>query len=272
MLIGELYLPFEQLVHHYGDNNEYHMPFNFSLIESDWDADTIGRLIVEYEKHLPIGAWPNWVLGNHDKSRLATRVGPLEVKNSILLLLTLRGTPTIYNGEELGLEDVEIPAHQVQDPQARLSGDLAFGRDASRTPMLWDSSANAGFSETNGELWLPIHEKFSELCVRRQQETEKSYLNFTRRLLEVRKNNPALVRGTVEFLYAEDDTLVYIRTLHHEKFLIVINLGSQNKKISFKNSEKITDKIFEDLDASVEVGVDYVIVPGDHGAILALER
>ena len=117
VLIGEIYLPIEQLVAYYGHNlRGANLPFNFQLLQTAWNAESIARLIDAYEAALPPGAWPNWVLGNHDTRRLASRIGEAQARVAAMLLLTLRGTPTIYYGEEIGLKDVEISPDQVQDP------------------------------------------------------------------------------------------------------------------------------------------------------------
>jgi alpha-glucosidase len=118
VLIGEIYLPTHQLVSYYGpDNQGAQLPFNFQLLTMPWDAKKIAITIDQYEGALPNDGWPNWVLGNHDQSRLATRVGPVQARVAALLLFTLRGTPTLYYGDEIGMEDVEIPKDEVQDPQ-----------------------------------------------------------------------------------------------------------------------------------------------------------
>jgi alpha-glucosidase len=117
LLIGEIYLPFERLATYYGENlRGVHLPFNFALINARWDAATIGNLIKEYEASLPVGGWPNWVLGNHDQPRIATRVGEAQARVAAMLLLTLRGTPTMYYGDEIGLPRVEIDPELMQDP------------------------------------------------------------------------------------------------------------------------------------------------------------
>ena len=110
VLIGEIYLPFHRLVAYYGENLEgAQLPFNFALIHAAWNAQEIARLIAEYENALPAGGWPNWVLGNHDQPRIAARVGNSQARIAAMLLLTLRGTPTMYYGDELGLARTEVP-------------------------------------------------------------------------------------------------------------------------------------------------------------------
>ena len=109
VLIGEIYLPLERLVAYYGrDLSGVHLPFNFSLLSTSWRAPAIARLINEYEAALPSGGWPNWVLGNHDQARIASRVGHDQAKIAAMLLLTLRGTPTIYYGDEIGMNQVAM--------------------------------------------------------------------------------------------------------------------------------------------------------------------
>lgn len=104
MLIGEIYLPIERLVAYYGrELGGLHLPFNFALLRTPWRARTIAALIDEYEWALPPGGWPNWVLGNHDSPRIASRVGEQQVRCAAMLLLTLRGTPTLYYGDEIGM-------------------------------------------------------------------------------------------------------------------------------------------------------------------------
>src|SRR5687768_12175018 len=152
VLIGEIYLPVERLVQYYGaapsgEMSGAHLPFNFQLLSAPWDARHLARLIAEYERLLPAGAWPNWVLGNHDRPRIASRVGAAQARVAAMLLLTLRGTPTLYYGDELGMEGVAIPSHLAQDPWERRQPGLGLGRDPSRTPMQWDCSLHAGFTK-----------------------------------------------------------------------------------------------------------------------------
>jgi alpha-glucosidase len=138
VLIGEVFLFEQALAAYYGENNdECHLPFNFRLIYQGWDADTLRRSVEAYEAALPEGAWRNWVLGNHDQHRTASRVGAMQARVACMLLLTLRGTPTCYYGDEIGMEDVPIPSHKVHDPAAVNQPEIAHisGRDPERTPM-----------------------------------------------------------------------------------------------------------------------------------------
>ena len=116
VLLGEIYLPIERLVAYYGrELDGTHLPFNFALLEAPWRARDIAKLIDDYEAALPRGGWPNWVLGNHDQPRIAGRVGRAQARIAAMLLLTLRGTPTIYYGDEIGMPQVPIPPDRVRD-------------------------------------------------------------------------------------------------------------------------------------------------------------
>ena len=163
VLIGEAYLPIDRLMAYYGaDLTGFQLPFNFHLLSTPWRAREIGALVARYEAALPPGAWPNWVLGNHDRSRVASRLGPAQARVAAMLLLTLRGTPTIYQGEEIGMTDVPIPPERVQDPWERNVPGLGLGRDPVRTPMQWDAGPNAGFARAGAEPWLPLAPDYRE--------------------------------------------------------------------------------------------------------------
>ena len=155
VLIGEIYLPPERLVTYYGrDLGGAQLPFNFALLSAPWNARSIEKIIHDYEGALPAGAWPNWVLGNHDRPRVASRVGHDQARVAAMLLLTLRGTPTLYYGDEIGMRQVAIAPDQVRDPFEKNVPDIGVGRDGCRTPMQWDATRYAGFSTSTP--WLPL--------------------------------------------------------------------------------------------------------------------
>lgn len=225
VMIGEIYLPIDQLVAYYGvDNSGAHLPFNFQLVVLPWDAEEIFSAINQYEGSLPPDGWPNWVLGNHDKSRIASRVGIAQARVAAMLLLTLRGTPTIYYGDEIGMEDVLIPADQVQDPPEKNMPGLGLGRDPERTPMQWDDSPNAGF--TTGTPWLPIAEDYQKVNVKIEREDPFSMLSLYRRLIQLRQSEPALHIGEYTPVDIKGHAFAYIREHGNERFLIVLNLGN----------------------------------------------
>src|SRR5262247_2683297 len=231
VLIGEIYLPIERLVAYYGrDLTGTHLPFNFTLLLSQWNARAIARLIDEYEAALPPGGWPNWVLGNHDRPRVASRVGPEQARVAAMLLLTLRGTPTIYYGDETGLPQVAIPPDRIRDPFEKNVPGLGVGRDGARTPMQWDSGRFAGFSTV--EPWLPLADDHESENVANQRGDQTSIFNLYRRLLALRRKSPALTLGSYRPLVASGDLLLFIREHPQQRLLVALNLGGEPTSVS----------------------------------------
>jgi alpha-glucosidase len=226
VLVGEIYLPIERLMAYYGKQGEgVHLPFNFQLIDAPWDAAALHRMVRDYEAALPAGGWPNWVLGNHDRPRIASRVGEAQARVAAMFLLTMRGTPTIYYGDELGLADVAIPPGRVQDPRELREPGLGFGRDPVRTPMPWDGSPNAGF--TRGEPWLPLNPDWPTRNVAAETGQAGSMLALYRALLKLRRAHAALAVGAVQLLAAHGQVLAYERTKGDDRIVIGLNLSDQ---------------------------------------------
>src|SRR3984893_8653278 len=189
MLIGEVHIFDRQVwASYYGaDLDELHMPFNFDLVSAAWNAQAIRQSVDALEAHLPTGAWPNNVLGNHDEPRIINRVGPALARIAMLLLLTLRGTPTLYYGDEIGMHNGEIPPEHVHDPMEKNKPGLGLGRDPERTPMQWDSSPNAGFCSPGVEPWLPLPADYRQINVAVERDDPHSLLTLTCRLIELRR-------------------------------------------------------------------------------------
>jgi alpha-glucosidase len=224
VLIGELYLPVERLVAYYGkDLTGAHLPFNFQLIEAPWTARGLATLIDAYEGAIPPGGWPNWVVGNHDKHRVASRIGAAQARVAAMLLLTLRGTPTMYYGDELGMSDVPIAPHQVQDPFERNVPGLGLGRDPARTPMQWDGSPGAGF--TTGAPWLPLAADFATRNVQALSQDPRSILSLYHRLIALRRERPSLVIGSYQAVPAAGAVLAFQRQHDDDKILVILNMG-----------------------------------------------
>ncbi|UYY56869.1 alpha-amylase family glycosyl hydrolase [Sphingomonas sp. S2-65] len=231
VLIGEIYLPLDRLMRYYGTQAPgVHLPFNFQLIDAPWDAPHLARIIAEYEAALPAAAWPNWVLGNHDRPRAATRFGPEQARVAAMLLLTLRGTPTLYYGDEIGMADGTIPADQTQDPRELREPGIGLGRDPVRTPMAWDDSPNAGF--TTGTAWLPLHADWQTRNVAAQRSEAGSMWQLHHDLLALRRQHPALAVGDWHPVDAGGDLLAYERRHGDQRLLIVLNLGDQPQGFS----------------------------------------
>lgn len=230
LLIGEIYLPVERLAAYHGrDLMGCHLPFNFSLLQTPWRADAIAALIERYESSLPQGAWPNWVLGNHDRPRLASRIGEAQIRVAAMLLLTLRGTPTLYYGDEIGMHQVAIAPGQIRDPWEKNVPGFGVGRDGCRTPMQWDDSANAGFSAV--EPWLPVANDFPAHNVALDRVRSNSLGNLYRRLLMVRRTHPALTAGVYVPVTVAGNVLAYERVWGVFRVLVVLNLGEITAEI-----------------------------------------
>ena len=234
VLIGEIYLPVERLVQYYGVNlSGVHVPFNFQLLLAQWHARDIARIISQYEAALPKGGWPNWVLGNHDRPRIVSRVGSKQARVAAMLLLTLRGTPTLYYGDEIGMHDVEIPPEKVQDPFEKNVPGRGLGRDPQRTPMQWSAAKNAGF--TAGKPWLPIAEDYAQINVEAERDDPFSILSLYMQLINVRRGEPALEVGELERIDTAGDLLTYIRRDGESAFLVALNFGSEPQVIDISD-------------------------------------
>ena len=228
VLIGETFhlSTLERFVSYYGASlDECHLPFNFQLIVKAWEPQVIRAFVEAYERALPAGAWPNWVLGNHDQHRIATRAGgPAQAKVAQMLLLTLRGTPTCYYGDELGMADVPVAPQDQRDPYGRrVPGQ---GRDPARTPMLWDGLPHAGFS--TAKPWLPIADGWQTLNVAAQQANATSMLTLFRALVALRRALPALHIGSYRSVACEPDSVfAYLREHGDERILVVLQFGAE---------------------------------------------
>jgi len=230
LLVGEIVLPVETLMDYYGRGAPgVHLPSNFQLIEAPWDAAALAALIAAYEAALPPGGWPNWVIGSHDYPRIAARLGEAQARIAAMLLLTLRGTPTLYQGDELGIGDVTIPPDRVRDPQDLRQPGLGLGRDRSRTPMPWVSSAFAGFSTV--EPWLPLNEDWRARNVAAQEGDPRSMLALYRSLLALRRSSEALAIGDFALVPADRDVLAYERRHREERLLVALNLSSERRTL-----------------------------------------
>jgi alpha-glucosidase len=238
VMIGEAYLPIDRLMAYYGQNlSGFHLPFNFHLLSTPWNPKAIASLVREYEAALPPGGWPNWVLGNHDRSRLVSRLGADQARIAAMLLLTLRGTPTIYQGEEIGMADVVIPSHRVQDPWERNVPGLGLGRDPVRTPLPWSAGENGGF--TDGEPWLPIESGLPDLNVATQLQDPTSLLSFYRALLRLRRAELALSAGEVATVEASDAALAYERIHNGRRLLVALNFRNEATTIQVGRPDRI---------------------------------
>ena len=269
VMIGEIWLPVEQLVTYYGQEcTGTHLPLNFQLIELPWNADLIRRAIRGYEDLLPRGGWPNWVLGNHDIHRVASRVGAAQARVAAMMLLLLRGTPTMYYGDEIGMRNVPIPADRICDPFEKNVPGLGLGRDPQRTPMQWSAEAQAGF--TTGEPWLPIDEDFAESNVEAEREHPRSLLSLYRTLIELRRAEPALSIGDYEEFECEETVLAWKRTHASGSFLVALNLDRDPAVLALGH-EAGSIELTTDLKGSGTPVSEYLSLGGNQGVLVRLD-
>ena len=243
--IGEIWLPLQERMAYYGqDADEFHMPFNFDLIsQADflnpraWSAQNVQSVVDDYEAAVPDFGWPNYVLGNHDVPRLASRLGS-EAKARVagMLLLTLRGTPTLYMGDEIGMVNGLITEADIQDPQGLRLG-LAHSRDVCRTPVQWDSSAYAGFSSS--ETWLPVHPDYTERNVATLSADPASILTLYKRMIWLRKSSEALSIGSYRPLEGVPDCFIFVREHGDEYKLVALNFSDSEQTIPLPHSGQI---------------------------------
>ena len=231
VMVGEVVLPPARAVSFHGERlEEVHLPHNFALTElATWRADEIRTVVREYERLLPPGAWPNWLLGDHDFPRIASRVGPDRTRLALMLLLTLRGTPTWYYGDELGLANAhfQLSTMTVIDPQASTSPER--DRLVARTPMQWSPGPHAGFSRV--EPWLPLASDDPAFTVERQRESPDSVLNFVRALIHLRRRTDALSIGTYRSLPAPPDVFSFERGHPDGAVQVHLNFGDREQEI-----------------------------------------
>lgn len=226
VLIGEVYAPLETTVTYYGKNNdEFTFPFNFLLLtNNNWTGTVVSCIVSQFLDHLPTGAWPNWVLGNHDNSRIASRAGIYLARALYVLLLTLPGTPTTYYGEEIFMTDVDIP-----DSRRR---DMLEDRDKERTPMQWNTSAWAGFTLPSSTPWLPVSPNFTKYNVMVENNTS-SMLHLYKKLVQLRSTQRAFQVLNYSCVNATDEILAYLRYAPEstQQYLIVINFSEEMQEI-----------------------------------------
>jgi len=210
-----------------------HTAYNFLFLESEeLSAELIRRGLSQWRSK---DAWPSWSFSNHDVKRATSRWGahdhePAYAKLLFALLCSLRGTVFVYQGEELGLGQADVPFEKLQDPEAIRFWPANLGRDGCRTPMPWQARrANAGFSSTTP--WLPVDPRHEAIAVDQQEALPDSVLNFAKLFLGFRSRHPALVHGDISFCGGGDAILSFTRESGDERLLCAFNLTSRAEKM-----------------------------------------
>ncbi len=231
--MGETFFATREQIINYSSAGRLHAAFDFEFLWSKYKPEKFLSAVQNWESlSVEADIHPNYVLSNHDVPRPATRYAKGEddarTKVIMAMLLTMRGTPFLYYGEEIGMRDISLRRSEIMDPPGKKYWPFNKGRDGCRSPMQWDDSENAGFSATKP--WLPVHPNFEKRNVAAQLDDENSMLQFTRKLIALRKENKILQRG--EFIPLEDvpnEVMAYLRQNDGEKILVALNFSKKKK-------------------------------------------
>jgi alpha-glucosidase len=225
VILGEIQGATDRVPRFFGepDSPRLHLPLNFALLDTPWDARALDAAIDKYLNVLPPGSWGDWVLGSHDRRRIASRVGPAQARIAAMLLFTLPGTPIFFAGDEIGMPDVPVARWQVKDPFERLAPGYGLNRDPERAPMRWEPGPKAGF--TTGEPWLPIGEDVEASNVASQRENPCSLLCLYRQLIRLRASEPALHCGRFRPMRGRGDVLLFSRVSGDDEIAVALNIG-----------------------------------------------
>jgi alpha-glucosidase len=201
---------------------------NYRLLDTPWKAQTIAAMVEDYLSSIPQHGWPNWVLGSHDKKRIASMIGPDQARISAMLLFTLPGTAICYAGDELGMSGGSINAEPAHDPFERQVPGYGLNRDPERTPMQWDGCAHAGF--TSGKPWLPVGPDYVLRNVEVEQADKHSILNLYRRLMALRCAEPVLATGEYKTVQVCGGVFAYTRRDRGRRILIALNVSARRQR------------------------------------------
>lgn len=267
MSVAEIHeFDLREWVTYYGENlDEIHMPFNFLLLPTPWHATAIQGVVEAMEMVLPQGAWPNYVLGNHDEERIASRYGTAQARVAAMLLLTLRGTPTLYYGDEIGMTNGDI--QELLDPWGQ-NVDGA-GRDVCRTPMQWDNGPNSGFTQEGVTTWLPVSNGTS---VSAQQGQATSMLTLYQRLLAYRKKSPALQWGSYQAVdEVPEGCFVYLREAEGKRMLVILSFSDQHQNLQLDFLGEGMLVLSTHLDRDEDVDLNNVNLRPHEGLLIRLD-
>ena len=233
-MVGEVFLlSTAKVARYYGNDDELHLAFNFPPLFASWETEAWRKRIRRVEEELgPRGAWPTWVLSNHDNQRHRTRYGSeTRARAATVLLLTLRGTPFLYQGEELGLEDAVVPPDRQVDPG---------GRDGCRAPIPWQPGPAHGWDAAGagaGDLWLPWPPDADQRNPAAMRHDQRSILHLYRRVLALRRRSPALRSGGWEELAAPAGVLAYRRRHERDERVVLVNYQPEGVEVTAPGPE-----------------------------------
>ena len=257
-----------------GNNDELHMTFNFAFFFSKWSAEHFGSVIRRWEEALSGDSWPCYTLSNHDFKRHISRYGTLSERETesrarvaAAMLLTLRGTPFLYYGEEIGMREQRVSRARIQDPVGKRYWPLHPGRDGCRLPMAWSRGDRSGFS--SAEPWLPVYARRAKENVETQLSDPASLLHFYRKLIWIRRRTPALIHGALMLLdEVPSGVLAYRRRLKNTEFLIGLNFTGSPRRLTVPGVE-FGPVLFAHSGSTADAGV---VMLGKHGVLIVSIR
>jgi alpha-glucosidase len=242
--VGDAQRGLQILADYTAGNKRVHMCYSFDFLGPEKLNAKRTRSVIETFQNAAPDGWSCWAFSNHDVMRHASRWGDGEkdrvayLKVISALLLSMRGSVCLYQGEELGLPEADLKLEELQDPYGIRFWPEFKGRDGCRTPMVWDARAkNGGFSD--GKPWLPVPAGHKPLAVNKQQGDDASLLEHYRRFLAFRKNYPALSKGGMKFLDTEGDVVAFTRTEGNEQIVCAFNLGSKKAELSLGDGSEL---------------------------------
>ena len=250
--------------------DEFHFPLSNAFVFNQWKATEVRIMVDLIEGVLPPGAWPNAHTGNFDEIRMVNRVGYEQARLSAMLLLTLRGTPLFYYGEEIAMHNVDVPRHRAKD---RMGIQIGNNRDPQRTPMQWNDGFNAGFNDNNAETWLPVSEDFAENNVQTQWDDPKSMLSLYRALIACRRETPALVKGIYRPVETElPNIFAFLRELDGEKVFVALNFSDQLTTLTLPQLGRGHLSHSTYMDREEQVNLASLQIRPDEGVIVHIEK
>lgn len=267
MLVGETYI-FDprEAARYLGEGDGVHMAFNFSFMNSRFSASRFSSEVSAWESAVGDRGWPAYFLSNHDNDRHISRYARgkwtlARARVTAAMLLTLRGTPFLYMGEEIGMENGRLKRHELLDPVGRRYWPLHHGRDGARTPMQWNDGPNAGFS--SGCPWLRVNPSYPRINVAAEERDPDSLLTWYKRLIWARKASPALTGGSYTPVEPSGrGVFAFFREGGGQRVVVLLNFSRWQKRLSVKNGSKRWGKkvlaypdIYEDSVPLAHVGL-----------------
>jgi alpha-glucosidase len=231
-----------QLMGQYTEPGRLHSAYSFALMGPDSSAAHVRKVIQTLEQGISSPGGPCYALSNHDKPRVASRWAKgrdlqQTAKEMLALLVAMRGDICLYQGEELGLPQADVPFERLQDPFGKVFWPNFKGRDGCRTPMPWTNRQHGGFSHV--EPWLPVVDEHLSMNVERQEAQPDSVLNFAKRIIALRNARPELSKGTIELLDAPDGLLAFSRKFEDREMICLFNMDLDRQQFEMPERTEV---------------------------------